>query len=415
MTTGSAPGVDRRVLFKRSLQFAGLAVAIAIALSQLGRLHASSTLSHHWETPLPAVTLGMIEGITYGLLGVGLVIVYRTNRIVNFAHGQIGAFAASFFGIAVTRWHIPYWVAFPVGLAMGGAVGALAETAVIRRLKRAPRLMSIVVTLAIGQFLVGLALSINTTAGAGFLYPMPSHLPSFQIGALSVTPAYSGMLFLGPVIVVALVVFLRRSRYGLALRAASAAPDTARMAGGFAPRMSTLAWALAGALSAFTAILTQPTQGFSGAQTFGPSLLVRALAAAAIGKMSNLGTTLVAGIGIGVLEQLLLWNYSQAGLVEVVLFGIIVLVLLLQRSRVGREGEEERGSWASVQALRPVPDKLRELWLVRNLGNIVGLIFLALAVGLPVLISNSASVTLSGEFAIVVVGLSLGIVTGLGG
>ena len=125
-------GSDRRALLKRSVQFAGLAVAIAIALSQLSRLHASSTLSHHWETPLPAVILGTIIGITYGLLGVGLVLVYRTNRIVNFAHGEIGAFAASFFGIAVTRWHVPYWVAFPVGLAVGGAVGALAETAVIR-------------------------------------------------------------------------------------------------------------------------------------------------------------------------------------------------------------------------------------------------------------------------------------------
>src|SRR2546421_509880 len=108
--------------------------------------------------------------------------------------------------------------------------------------------------------------------------------------------------------------------------------------------MSSLAWALAGVFSAFTAILTQPTQGFNGAQTFGPSLLLRALAAAAIGRMSSLGGALAAGVGIGVLEQLLLWNYSQAGLVEVVLFGILICVLLLQRGRMGRGGEG-RGGW----------------------------------------------------------------------
>jgi ABC-type branched-subunit amino acid transport system ATPase component/ABC-type branched-subunit amino acid transport system permease subunit len=119
-------------------------------------------------------------------------------------------------------------------------------------------------------------------------------------------------------------------------------------------------------------------------------------------------------VGLGVLEQLLLWNYAQSGLVEVVLFGIILAVLLLQRSRVGRE-EEERGSWAAVQALRPVPDALRELWLVRHLGAIVGVVALAGAVSLPLFITHSAATTLSGIFALAIVGLSLGVVTGLGG
>ena len=186
------------------------------------------------------------------------------------------------------------------------------------------------------------------------------------------------------------------------------------MSGVFSSRMSSLAWAMAGALSAFTAILTAPTQGFTSAQTFGPSLLLRALAAAAIGRMSSLPGALVGGIGLGVLEQLLLWNYADSGLVEVVLFAVILLVLLLLRGKVGRE-DEERGSWAAVDVLRPVPDKLRELWLVRNLGKVVGAGALAVAAMLPLLLTNSSSQILSGIFALAVVGLSLGIVTGLGG
>src|SRR2546423_6241010 len=103
-----------------------------------------------FELTGPVLVLGLITGMTYGILGVGLVLVYRSNRIINFAHGEIGAFAAAFFGIAVTRWHVPYWAAFPVGLAVGGAVGAVAEVGVIRRLRRAPRLMSVVATLGVG-------------------------------------------------------------------------------------------------------------------------------------------------------------------------------------------------------------------------------------------------------------------------
>ncbi len=398
---------------KPALRLAAVAGVVAVALALLGQLE-TRTLSGRWEWPFPPIVLGVIIGLTYGLLAVGVVLVYRTNRIVNFAHGETGAFGAAMFGVAVTQWHVPYWVAFPLGLAIGGGIGAIAEVGVIRRLRRAPRLMSVVATLGIGQLLVVLALSINAQAAAGALFPEPSLLPTFRIGALLITPAYLGMLILGPLAVLGLVVFLRRSRYGLALRAAAAAPETARMAGVFATRMSSLAWALAGGLSAFTAILTQPTQGFSGAQTFGPSLLLRALAAAAIGRMSNMPTAFAAGIGLGVVEQLLLWNFAQSGLVQVVLFGVILVALLLQRARAGRE-EEERESWAAVQALRPVPDRLREIWLVRHLGTVVGVLALGFAAALPGIISNSAAVTLSGIFALAIVGLSLGIVTGLGG
>jgi ABC-type branched-subunit amino acid transport system ATPase component/ABC-type branched-subunit amino acid transport system permease subunit len=406
-------GLDHRRMVKRVILVVAAAVLVGFGISLLGRVHAS-TGSGHWEFPLPAVVLGTIIGLTYGLLAVGLVLVYRTNRIVNFAHGEMGAFGAAFFGIAATQWHIPYWVAFPLGLAVGAGAGALSETGVIRRLRRAPRVMSVVATLGVGQLLAALAFAINSQAGAGTAYPQPAGLPTFRIGALLVTPSYSAMIILGPAIVIVLALFLRRSRYGLALRASAAAPDTARMAGVFASRMSSLAWALAGAFSAFTAILTAPTQGFTSAQTFGPSLLLRALAAAAIGRMSSLPGALAAGVGLGVMEQLLLWNYPQSGVVEMALFGVILVVLLLQRARVGRE-DEERGSWAAVNALRAVPDRLRELWLVRNLGAVVGVVALAAAALLPLVISNSASVTLAGIFALAVVGLSLGIVTGLGG
>ncbi len=398
---------------KRTGQLAAVMVVIAIGLPLLDLLPAN-TLSDRWEFPLPVIALGAIIGVTYGLLGVGLVMVYRTNRIVNFAHGEIGAFGAAIFGIFVTQWHIPYWVAFPFGLAVGGAAAALAETGVVRRLRKAPKMMSIVATLGVGQLLFSLASALNATASAGTLYPDPSFLPEFQLGALLITPAYTGMLAFGPLLVVGLAIFLLRSKYGLALRAAAAAPDTARMAGVFASRMSSLAWAIAGGLSAFTAIMTQPTQGFSGAQAFGPSLLLRALAAAAIGRMSSLPGAMAAGVALGVLEQILLWNFAQSGLVQVVLFSVILLALILQRGRIGRE-EEERGSWAAVQALRPVPDALRELWLVRNIGPVLGIVALALAISLPLFITHSVGVELSGIYALAIVGLSLGIVTGLGG
>jgi ABC-type branched-subunit amino acid transport system ATPase component/ABC-type branched-subunit amino acid transport system permease subunit len=365
------------------------------------------------DTPVPVVLLGVIVGMTYGLLSVGLVLIYRTNRIINFAHGQIGAFGAAFFGLAAVKWQIPYWLAFPIALLIAAGVGYTAETAVVRRLRNAPRLMSVVATLGVGQFLVVFALVINAQAAAGSVYPVPPGLPTFNVGALVVTPAYTGMLLLSPLAVLAIATFLRVSKYGLAMRAASSNPEAARMAGIFEGRMSGLAWGIAGALSAFSAILTQPTSGFTSGDTFGPALLLRAMAGAVIARMSSIPQALAAGIGLGVLEQLLLWNYPQAGLVEVSLFLIILVALLVQKQRGGRE--EEKGSWASVQALPPVPDTLRRIWLVRHLGTAAGLIALVVTAGLPFLISNTHATQLVGIMGFSIIGLSVVILTGLAG
>jgi len=404
---------DRLLLRYRKplFQLAVFVVAVVVAKVLFAELDAHNIVKA--STPLPVILLGTIIGLTYGLLAVGLVLIYRTNRIINFAHGQIGAFGSAFFGLAAVKWHVPYWVAFPLALTLSGATGAAAETGVVRRLRNAPRLMSIVATLGVGQFLVVFASVINSTASAGSLYPQPSWLPVFNVGALRITQAYSGMLFLSPLFVLAIALFLKRSRFGLAIRAAAANPEAARMSGIFASRMSSLAWAIAGALSAFTAILTAPTQGFISGDSFGPALLLRAMTAAVIGRMQSLPMALAGGVGLGILEQLLLWNYPRSGLVEVTLFVIILVTLLLQRQRAGRD--EEKGSWAAVQGLRPIPQRLQEIWLVRMLPVLVGVAFIAVLAVLPLFITNSLSVTFTGMIGFAIVGLSIGVLTGLGG
>ncbi|HVT65008.1 MAG TPA: ATP-binding cassette domain-containing protein [Mycobacteriales bacterium] len=387
-------------------QAGGLAALVALAFFIAA--HAG------FGTPLPYVILGAIQGMTYGLLAVGLVLIYRTNRIINFAHGQIGAFGSALFGLGAVSWGVPYWVAFPLALILAAGTGAVAEAGVVRRLRNAPRLMSIVATLGVGQFLVVFALVINSQATAGSLFPEPPGLPSFSVGALRITPAYTGMLILCPVAVILIASFLKFSPYGLAMRAAAANPEAARMSGVFAGRMSSLAWAIAGALSALTAILTAPTQGFLTGDSFGPTLLLRAMTGAVVARMTSLPQALVAGIGLGVIEQILLQHYPQdPGLVDMTLFVVILGVLLLQRQRGGRD--EEKGSWAAVQAWRPVPEQLRRIWIVRHLGLVTGAVCLIAAALLPLVITNQNSVVVTGIIGMSIVGLSIGVLTGLGG
>jgi ABC-type branched-subunit amino acid transport system ATPase component/ABC-type branched-subunit amino acid transport system permease subunit len=387
------------------LRRTGLGLAVAGVLLYL--LHASG-----FETPPSIVVLGAIIGLTYGLLAVGLVLVYRSNRIINFAHGEVGAFASSIFLLVSLKAHLNYYVLLPIALLVGAGMSAASEVVVVRRLRKAPKLMSIIATLGVGQFLVFFGLLINTQSGNALAYPQPPGLPTFRVGGLTVTPAYSAMLVFGPATVIALAAFLRYSKYGLAIRCAAANPEAARMAGIPAARMSAMTWGLAGGLSALTAILTAPTN-FTNGESFGPGLLLRALAAAVLARMTSLPVALLGGVGLGIIEQTLLWNKPRSGLVELVLFGLILVTLLLQKQRGGRE--EEKGSWAAVQAFRPVPLELQRLWLVRNLGLCAAVAFFGGAALLPLVVGNPTATTLTTIAAFAVVGLSVGIVTGLGG
>jgi branched-subunit amino acid ABC-type transport system permease component len=119
-----------------------------------------------FEFPLAVIVLGVIIGMTYGLLAVGLVLVFRANKIINFAQGQIGLFAAAMFAIVVDQWGVPYYAALPIVFAIGAGTAAIAELVVVRRLRHAPRLMGIVATLGLGQFLLFFAATLNPTAGS---------------------------------------------------------------------------------------------------------------------------------------------------------------------------------------------------------------------------------------------------------
>lgn len=366
-----------------------------------------------FEISLAGVVLGAIIGMTYGVLAVGLILIYRSNRIINFAHGEVGAFGAAMMALAVVRWHLHYWIAFPLALVFAGAMGALIEIMVIRRLKRVPKLMSVVATLGAAQFVLLLSLSIASEVRSSSTFPQPVGLPSFSVGALLVTPSYSGMLFLTPLLVAGLVYFLRYTRSGLAIRGSAANADLARMVGVPASRMSTIAWTIAAAISAYTAIMVFPSRGLVTGESLGPSLLLRALAAAVVGRMTNMSVALASGVAIGIVEQALNLNISSGGFVELILFAGILGVLLLQTRREGRE--DEKGSWIAVQPWKPLPDAVTKLWAVRNLGRIVAAIALAVAILLPLLSTNRTAIVLVTVLSFMLVGLSVALITGLAG
>lgn len=363
------------------------------------------------DLPLAVTVQGALVGAMYGLLAVGLILIYRSNRVINFAQGELGAFGAALFALFVARWGLPYWLMLPVAMLIAGAVGGVAEVGIVRRLRSAPSVLTVVATLGLGQFLLLAAATLNPDAATGTTFPLPPWMPSFEVGSFRVGPAYTAMLVLAPISVLALSLFLRRGRAGRALRAAAANPEAARLDGVRAARMSTLAWVLAGALAALTAILVSPTRGFVAASAFGPSLLLRALVVAVLARMDRLGMAFVAGIGLGIVEQQILWNTTAAGVVEVALFVTVMVALPWLRPLGPRRSESI--SWLSIRPWRPTPRAIRDSPIGRWLAPGTAVVASGLAVALVLVSSNSAAYSIVAITAFAVIGLSIAVTTGL--
>ena len=130
------------------------------------------------------------------------------------------------------------------------------------------------------------------------------------------------------------------------MRAMAENADSARLSGVWVRRTSTVAWTVAGVLSAFTAILASPGQTSSLTEVLSPELLLLALTAAMVGAMVNLTVAFVAAIGVGVIQEILVWNLTSTAQVDLVLFALVMAVLLVRIAALQTGARrEERSNW----------------------------------------------------------------------
>ncbi|MEV6968217.1 branched-chain amino acid ABC transporter permease/ATP-binding protein [Hamadaea sp. NPDC051192] len=350
---------------------------------------------------IDAVLLGLFTGFTYGLLAVGLVLAYRSSRFINFAHGSVGVLAAAVFAGLVTDAGLPYWWAFPLALATGAAVSAGIEAGVVRRLRGRPAVIGMIATLGLSQFVLILALLVNRDGLAGSRFPQPPGLPSFTVSRTPIGPAFVAMALLTPVLLAALGLFLRRSRHGLAVRAAADDGEAAVLNAVPPGRMATLAWGIAGAVAAFSAVLVTPTQGTQSIETLGPDLLLRGLAGAVAGRMASLPIAFATCVGLGVAEQILLAEGAGRGAVALAL-AVFILVALLAQPVLGRRATAEP-AWP----VPPAPTGVRRF--------AVAAVGLFVAAALAYLVTNEVASVLTTIVGFALIGLSVFVVTGIGG
>jgi branched-chain amino acid transport system permease protein len=353
----------------------GLAAAVAILIVTQFVLPGGTGGAR--GTPASILFAGLVAGALNGLTAIGLVLIYRTSRVINFAQAALGAMGAIFAYNLVIVYHVPYGLAFGAGVVISAAIGAAVELT-MRRLFDAPRLVVTIFTIGLasllGTFGVGLVSQLpiwgqgrNLTTSFGQRPIVPLRSIHFTLGHVHLLFRFAHVLAL-VVLVVAMIAigsFLRFTRLGIAIRASAENVERAELLGVNVKILSTVVWTIAGALSGAGLILLGTTQTFSLGGQGAPAVLIAALAAAVVARMRSLPVAVFGALLISVLQESMRWSFqNHGGIVQAALFGVIVIGLLAQRRTLIRE--QEGSSWEANQELRPAPRELLAIPSVRT-------------------------------------------------
>lgn len=318
--------------------------------------------------PLGVILQGAVFGTVTSLLAMGLILLYRTDTIINFSYGAMGLVGGNL-GVNLyleAGWN--YFLAIAVGVLGGLLLGAVVELVVIRRFKNASRLTLTVATIGLAQILgyVGAIFVPGRFGSTGLIGGFSTPYSwGFDVEPVRFTAGHIMIMGAVPPILAALSWFLLRTDAGVAVRAAAQNKERAQLLGIPIDRLRTIVWVVAGGLAALTIILQAPFAGTASNPLTAPiTVLLPALAAAVIARMESLPIAFGAGIGLGVLEQLVRWNTTKASAADLAFLAVILAALLLQSGKLSRAHDVSFGlDLAGV--VRPVPSELLHLPEVR--------------------------------------------------
>jgi branched-chain amino acid transport system permease protein len=314
---------------------------------------AASTFSVQLNFLSPLIN-GIANGAAYGLLGLGLVLLYKSNRIFNFAQGEfatVGAIVTYVFyaGTGVLP-KLPFFVAALLGLVGSVGVAMLTERLVIRPMFDRAKVILVVGTVGVALLLIGVE---------GLLpYPKTQSLPPIsqvlgtkpylaKVDSIPLLDQDVAKLLLLVTLAFAAFVFFRYTRTGTAILAVSQDATAARVVGISVERISLISWAIAGLLGGVAGILlaVAPTGTVTPGAFTGTTLTV-AFTAAVLGGMTSLPGAFVGGLLLGLIESFTnadasfvpLLSHVRNGQAELAVFAVLLAVLMFRpRGLLGQE------------------------------------------------------------------------------
>jgi len=285
---------------------------------------------------LQIIISGVAQGCIYGLIALGVVLIYKATETVSFVQGEL-MMLGSFIGLIVmSALGFPFWLAFAAAVVAMGAFGVALERLVIRPILGQPAFSIVMLTIGIGYVARG---AITMVPGLGtdthtLAVPYKDHV--WNLGALVLNVEQLVIIAATVVLSAVLYAMFKYSKLGVAMQAASQNQLAAYYMGIPVKRLNGLVWGLAAAVAAVAGLLLAPitfvhaNMGFIG---------LKAMPAAVVGGFGSLPGALVGGLVIGVVESLAGF-YLPEGFKDIAAYVVVLIMLVLKPN--GLFGEKLR-------------------------------------------------------------------------
>lgn len=270
------------------------------------------------------IVSGIALGAIYGLVALGIVLVFKATGVLNFAHGE-AVMISTFVALTLIKLGLPYWLAVLGTLVFAAAFGWIIERFIIRPFLGKSLLVSGIATL--GLFLLMGDVAVWIWGKDPFDFPGPFSQKPIFISGVAVSPADLGIVGVASLLAGGLFAFFRFTRLGIAMQACMENPTAAQLMGIPIRRIHSLAWMLSHMIGAIAGLLIAPVTFLHF--TMMQHVLHFAFAAAVLGGIFSLPGALIGGIVIGITANLT-GAYVSSAWKEVVPFAVMLAILILR-------------------------------------------------------------------------------------
>ena len=307
-----------------------------------------------------------VAGLSYGstlfLLSAGLTLIFGVTRVVNFAHGSlymVGAYVASTITAALPSTPLGFFAGLLVAALAVALVGALIEVVVLRRIYAAPEIFQLLATFGLVLVVQDLVLA-AWGPEERFAPRAPGLAGSVELFGAFIPEYTLFLIVVGPLVFALLAWLLRRTRWGVWIRASAQDRETAGALGINEPVLFTSVFALGAFLAGLAGALQIPRETVNLQMDM--AILVEAFVVVVVGGLGSVTGALWASLAIGLLHAFGTWWLPQSTLV--LIFVVMAVVLVVRpHGLLGRPQAEASGKPLTHPPFVPLPPRAKWLWL----------------------------------------------------
>ncbi|SHH80753.1 branched-chain amino acid ABC transporter permease [Sporanaerobacter acetigenes] len=279
------------------------------------------------------IVSGLITGSLYALAALGLVLIFKTSDIVNFAQGEMAMFNTFIAYTLMTKLGMPYLLAFVLTIIFAAIMGYLVQRIVIRPLFGSPLISSMIATLGLIMILNGLAGNLFGFETKNF--PKMLNKNNIVIGSISIDPNSLLIILITIGIMFVLFYYFKYAMKGLAIRAVAQDPEAAKLMGISIDKVTMSTWMMSSILSAIAGMLIAPTTFLD--INMMADVHLKSFSSAVLGGFNTFLGPVAGGFILGVVENLF-GRYASLEWKTVFVFALIVIMLVVKPNGIfGKE------------------------------------------------------------------------------